>query len=59
VLAKGLLPVPHEDQDWVTLVTKAAGPPPDEGTPARYKAGCRFCNFATICVAPVIEEVEA
>jgi len=59
VLAKGLLPVPHKDQAWVAAVTTAAGPPPDEGDPARYEAGCLFCNFATICVAPVIEEVDA
>ena len=59
VLAKGLLPALLDGLDWVVPVTKAAGAPPDEGNPARYEAGCRFCNFATICVAPVIEEVEA
>ena len=59
VLAKGLLPAMLNDLAWVAPVTKAAGPPPDEGSSARYEAGCRFCNFATICVAPAIGEVES
>jgi hypothetical protein len=59
VLSKGLLPAMLNDLAWVAPVTKAAGPPPDEGSSARYEAGCRFCNFATICVAPAIEEVES
>lgn len=59
VLANGQLPALMNGLDWVVPVSKAAGPPPDEGNPARYEPGCRFCDFATLCVAPVIEEVEA
>jgi hypothetical protein len=59
VLAKGLLPALLTELAWVAPVTEAVGPPPDEGSPARYEAACRFCNFATLCVAPTIQEVES
>ena len=59
VLAKGLLPALLNELAWVGPVTEAAGPPPDEGSPARYEAACRFCDYATLCVAPAIQEVES
>ena len=59
VLAKGLLPVLHEELDWQPAVTAAAGPPPAEDSLAYRPPPCRFCDYQAICVppAPVDDEV--
>ncbi len=60
VLAKGVLPVLHEQLDWVPAVTTAAGPPPDEDSLARRPPPCRFCDYKAICVPPaVVDEAVA
>jgi hypothetical protein len=52
VMAKGLLPVLHEQLAWEGPVTAAAGPPPAEDSPARRPGPCRFCDYESICVPP-------
>ncbi len=58
VLAKGVLPVLHEQLDWEPAVAAAAGPPPGEDSLARRKPPCRFCDYAAICVPPAIQDEE-
>ncbi|MCM2334556.1 MAG: PD-(D/E)XK nuclease family protein, partial [Anaeromyxobacteraceae bacterium] len=58
VLAKGVLPVLHEQLDWEPAVASAAGPPPDEDSLARRKPPCRYCDYAAVCVPPAIVDEE-
>jgi hypothetical protein len=58
VLAKGLLPVLHEQLDWAPAVTAAAGPPPDQESLARRAPPCRYCDYAAICVPPAVSDEE-
>ncbi len=58
VLAKGVLPVLHEELDWAPAVTAAAGPPPEEDSPARRAPPCRYCDYAAVCVPPAVSDEE-
>jgi RecB family exonuclease len=57
VLSRGLLPSLQDGLPWEEAVTGAAGPPPEEGTPARRELPCAFCHYAAVCVPPAAEEV--
>ncbi len=59
VLAKGVLPVLHEELDWEPAVTAAAGPPPAADSPARRPPPCRYCDYRAICVPPALVDEEA
>lgn len=56
VMAKGVLPVLHEQLDWAPVVTAAAGPPPDEDSLARRDPPCRYCDYVAICVPPAVSD---
>jgi hypothetical protein len=58
VLAKGVLPVLHEELDWEPAVTAAAGPLPAEDSLALRPPPCRFCDYQAICVPAAIEDEE-
>lgn len=59
VMAKGILPVLHEQLAWEAPVAAAAGPPPPADTPARRPGPCKFCDYTSICVPPLAVEEEA
>jgi ATP-dependent helicase/nuclease subunit B len=58
VMAKGILPVLHEDLAWEGPVTAAVGTPPEDGSPARPPAPCRFCDYRSLCVPPAVDDEE-
>jgi hypothetical protein len=58
VLAKGVLPVLHDELAWEPAVTAAAGPPPEAGSPGRPPPPCRFCDYREICVPPPVADEE-
>ena len=58
VMAKGVLPVLHEDLSWKGPVTAAAGPPPEDGSIARPPTPCKFCHYKPLCVPPAFEDEE-
>jgi hypothetical protein len=57
-MAKGVLPVLHEELAWQGPVTAAAGPPPEDGSPARPPAPCKFCDYRSLCVPPAVDDEE-
>ena len=58
VMAKGVLPVLHEDLSWQGPVTAAAGPPAEDGSISRPPTPCKFCDYKPICVPPAFEDEE-